>query len=238
MKRCVKKSLYSGLLILGFVSCSYAATPLANERTITASGNGEVLIPQTQATFQLAINQTAKTAKEAQLEVRTQADGLIKALKAANPISIETVAVNVAPTWSYANNTSKITGYSASYALQVKAKISDAGKIIDTAMDNGVTNVNNPVLSASSTERAKAELEAIKLATLDAKQQADASLAALNLKATGIKQINIQNSNPTPNPTPRYALMRADSANSPAPATSIEANQENVQANVSLTLSY
>jgi len=227
-----------GVLLLNLAWLPLASATNLVERTITASGNGEVLIPQTQATFQLAINQTAKTAKEAQLEVRTQADGLIKALKAANPISIETVAVNVAPTWSYANNTSKITGYSASYALQVKAKISDAGKIIDTAMDNGVTNVNNPVLSASSTERAKAELEAIKLATLDAKQQADASLAALNLKATGIKQINIQNSNPTPNPTPRYALMRADSANSPAPATSIEANQENVQANVSLTLSY
>lgn len=224
------------LLNASLLPLAYAASPI--EHTITTTGKGDVFIPQTTATFQLAINKTASTAKQAQIDVRTQADGLIKALKAANPISIETVAVNVAPTWSYANNTSKITGYSASYALQVKSKIADAGKIIDSAMENGVTNVNNPVLSASAAERSKAQLEAIKLATVDAKQQAEASLVALNLKSNGIKEINIQSSGAQPSPAPRYALMRADAANSAAPATAIEANQDDVQATVSLTLTY
>jgi uncharacterized protein YggE len=215
---------------------AYAANPI--EHTITATGKGDVFIPQTIATFQLMINKTANTAKQAQTDVRIQADGLIKALKAANPISIETVTVNVVPTWSYANNTSKITGYSASYGIQVKSKIADAGKIIDSAMDNGVNNVNNPVLSASAAERSKAQLEAIKLATLDAKQQADASLAALNLRTNGIKDINVQNTSVQPNPAPRYALMRTDATNAAAPATTIEANQDDVQATVSLTLTY
>ena len=76
------------------------------------------------------------------------------------------------------------------------------------------------------------------MATLDAKQQADAALAALNLKSTGIKAINVQSTAPMPNPTPRYALMRADAANSTAPITAIEANQDDVQATVSLTLTY
>lgn len=236
MKISMRQIILVLLLNSGLLPLAYAVSPV--EHTVTVTGKGDVFIPQTIATFQLAINKTASTAKEAQAEVRTQADGLIKALKAANPISIETVTVNVMPTWSYANNTSKITGYSASYALQVKSKIADAGKIIDSAMENGVNNVNSPVLSASAAEHSKAELEAIKLATLDAKQQADAALAALNLKSTGIKAINVQSTAPMPNPTPRYALMRADAANSTAPITAIEANQDDVQATVSLTLTY
>lgn len=236
MKLSTRKIFLTLCLNVSLLPLAYAASPI--DHTITATGKGDVFIPQTIATFQLTINKTASTAKQAQADVRTQADGLIKALKAANPISIETVVVNVVPTWSYANNTSKITGYSASYGIQVKSKIADAGKIIDSAMDNGVNNVNNPVLSASAAERSKAQLEAIKLATLDAKQQADASLAALNLKTNGIKDINVQNTSVQPNPMPRYALMRADATNAAAPATAIEANQDDVQATVSLTLTY
>lgn len=230
------KQVFCGLLMSGFIGCSDAAAPTTNERTITSSGHGEVSVPQTIATFQLLINDNAKTAKEAQLAVRKDADNLLKALRTANLLSIETNNISVNPVFSYANNTQSITGYSASYGVKVRTKIEDSGKVIDLAIDNGVNSLDSPILSANPEDLKKAQIEAIKLASLDAKKQADAALTALGYKATIVKQINVQSNDNTPPMRPKFALM-SSSTNS-APATQVQADQEVVNATVNLTVGY
>ncbi len=232
------KQLFCGLIISSFVGYSFAVTPTSlNERTVTSSGKGEVSLPQTIATFQLVINDNAKTAKEAQLAVRNDADNLLKALQKAKLLSIETNNISVNPLWSYEKKSPTITGYNASYGIKVVSRIEDAGKIIDIAIDNGVNSLDNPILSADPTAVKKAQLEAIKLASIDAKQQSEAALQALGYKAIAVKQINIQSKDNSFIARPRIALMSDTSGNS-IPSTQIQSDREVVSAIVNVTVSY
>lgn len=208
-----------------------------NDQTITATGSGEVSIPQTIATIQLTIFENGKNAKDVGQAVRVKANHLLQVLKASKTINLETTAVSVNPVMSYTNNIPKLTGYNASYSMQVKVLIPDAGGIIDTAMDNGANQINGPIMSASDSELAKAELAAIKLATLKARARADASLAALGLKAKNIRQITIQN-NSRPAPLmARYAVAGVNADSSTIPSQ-IESGKDTVMAEVNVILSY
>lgn len=233
--------------LLYLAVCSSLFTPLvANaaasnspERTVSALASGVVMIPQTEASVQLSISQNDSDAKDAQQEVRVKADKLLKALKANKILSIQTTDISVNPIWSYANNTSKVTGYTASYGVKVKALIPEIGNVIDTAVSNGVNVVSTPQFSASDSARASAELVAIKQATILARQRADTALSALGLKEQSIKQITIQNTSPNPTPPVHFALMRASANDSAeAPATTVDSGQEQVKAEVSLVITY
>ncbi len=231
----VSSAIFSGLPLF-----AHAADSNLKERNIIATGHAQVFIPETVATTQLAINENGKNADDIQKNVRVKADKLVKALKFSQlTTSIETMYFSVNPQWSYPNNVAKLDGYSASYSLQVKSSLTDAGKIIDLAMDNGATSVNGPSLSASDKERSSAELEAIKLATLDAKKQAEASLSALGLHSTTVKQITVANAGSHNQPQPRYAAMSmAKLDNQSAATTPIEGGKEAISAEVSLTTGY
>lgn len=218
---------------------TYAAENSLKERNIITTGHAQVFIPETVATTQLAINETGKNADDIQKNVRIKADKLVKALKAAQlATSIETISFSINPQWSYPNGAAKLDGYSANYSLQVKSSLTDAGKIIDLAMDNGATTVNGPSLSASEKERSAAKLEAVKLATIDARKQAEASLAALGLHSTQIKQITVVSVGSHNQPQPRYAMNMAKFDAQSAPTTPIEGGKEGINAEVNLTIGY
>lgn len=232
--------LVVGLIFSALPIFANAAEANLKERNIITTGHAQVFIPETVATTQLAINETGKNADDIQKSVRVKADKLVKTLKAAQlATSIETLSFSINPQWSYQNNVAKLDGYSANYSLQVKSSLTEAGKIIDLAMDNGVTSVNGPSLSASDKEKSAAELEAIKLATLDAKKQAEASLSALGLHSTTVKQITVVNAGSHNQLQPRYtAMSMAKLDNQSATTTPIEGGKEAISAEVSLTTGY
>lgn len=234
------KTIYRYIAIVGtltsFYSNSYAMdSSNLYTKTISATGHADVTVPQTIATISFSISKTDDNAKDVQQSVKISADKLVGQLKATNPISVQTVGMSVTPVMSYKDNTSKVIGYTATYTVEVKSKITDAGKIMDKAMDNGVNIMNSPQLSASDEEKSKAQLEAIRIATLNAKSQADISLNALGLKSNVIKQI-IVSPNQNPSPQPRVMLMRT-SANS-APTTPIEAGVDTISADVNIVVGY
>lgn len=236
----ITNKLCIGLLAsLAILSCNvYAAdnTTLNNQRTISANGHGEVTVPQTIAIMDFTINKTDDNAKDAQQSVRVASDKLLSALKTQSYLTLQTTGMNVSPVMSYKDGTSKVVGYTATYTVEVKTKIADAGKLMDKAIDNGANIMNNPQFTASDADRSKAQLDAIAQATINAKAQADASLNAIGLKAGAIKQITVAaNNQPTP-PAPRMALMRV-SANA-MPATTVEAGVDTVSADVNLVIAY
>lgn len=231
-----KLIMYS-CLILGSGQLVYAAENSSlTQRTVAATGHAEVKIPQTIATMTFVISENDDQAKDAQLIVRQKANNLLDKIKAAHPLSVHTSDVSVAPVMSYKDGVSKVTGYSASYSVEVTTKISEAGKMIDLAIANNVENINSPRFSASNDERAKAQLEAIRLATLRAKLQANTSLSALGLKETGVKQITVTPFNYSPH-EPRAMLMRTSAENSPQP-TIIEAGDDTISADVNIVVGY
>ncbi len=232
-----KKRLTSFSKII-LISYMLSLPVMANAITpgkITASGKAEILIPQTIATIQISITENAKTAQAVSQQINLKANTLLTALKATNNLGIETSSIAINPNWVFSNNQQKQDGFSGVYTIQVKAKIADVGRIIDTAFSSGATTINPPQLSADKTERSNAEQEAIKIAATNAKAHADAALAALGIKAKSIKEINvINNFNP---PSPIYRMSLKDTNNSQT-ATPIEAGKETVSAEVNLSIEY
>jgi uncharacterized protein YggE len=234
------KLLFAVALFTTLTKFSLAIQPSENAlslNTIATTGHAEVNLVQTIAIINLTITKTDNNAKAAQIAVRSEADNLVQKLKATNPLSLSTIGVSVNPVMSYKDSTSKIVGYTATYAVEVKVKIADAGKTMDIAMDNGVNVVNSPQLSASDDAKSKAQLDAIKLATINAKSQAEASLSALGLKSNGIKQITILPQNPQPTPQPRMMAMMSNGSNA-LPNTPIEAGVDVVSADVNVLVGY
>lgn len=210
-----------------------------NNRTISSNGHGEVEIPQKIALISLTVNETAKKPQEAQEQARQKFEQVISAVRQVPTLAIYSSMVSVTPNWSYADNQSRITGYTANYSIQVKSTITNSGTIIDKAVANGASIVGNPQLSATDKDRTEAQLQAIKQATQDAKTRAEASLAALGLKAKSIKQIILQNETP-PRPLvqARAMAMKTAAADNSIPATEVIAGTDMVTAEVTLVLDY
>lgn len=207
-------------------------------KSVTVSGRGVVSIPQTIATIMLSVSENAETSKEAQDKTRVKFAKLILVLDSAKILSKETTVITINPTWSYVNNKSTITGYNASYTIKIKSEIPEAGQIIDLAVNLGASVVNELQFSASDTAVFKAQLEAIKLATINARKYADASLNSLNLKSTRVGQINIQVSNDRPAPV-NFAFKTNSSADGGnVPSTTIIPGEEQVSADVIISMNY
>ena len=226
------------LIIAATISLSIPMLSYAETRTVTATGYGKISIPQTIANAQLSISEDGKTAIDAQNKVRTKSAKLLSALKTEKTLGIETTSITLNPVMSYTNNKPQIIGYNANYSVQVKAVIENVGSIIDHAIAAGASIVNEPNLSASNTDIAKAEKEAIQLATQDAKSKAQAALSSLGLKEISVDQITIQNNNNHPQPPLGMTLMRSADNGTSTPPTQIISGKTDVTAEVSLTMSY
>jgi uncharacterized protein YggE len=220
------------LLLLVLPAISYAET-----KTVTATGRGEVLIPQTIATVRLSVSEDGKSATEAQNKIRPKSAKLLGLLKTKKTLNLETTAVMVNPTMSYTDNKPKVIGYNATYAVEIKALIQNAGDIIDDAISSGASIVDEPKLTPGNSEIAAAEKEAIKLATIDAKSRAEASLAALGFKATAVNQITVSNINNQPQPF-GPTLMRGVNNSANTPSTQIIAGRSDIVAEVTLSMTY
>lgn len=206
-------------------------------RTVTATGRGEVFIAQTIANIQLSISENGKSVIEAQNKTRIKSAKLLSALKAEKTLNMETTSITVNPILSYTNNKPQIIGYNANYSVQVKSIIENAGTIIDHAIVAGASVVDEPKLSASDEDIVRAEKEAIKIATLDAKSKAEASLSVLGFRGITVSQITVQNNNNRPGPV-GFAMMKSSDSSASATPTQIVSGKTDVTAEVSLAIEY
>lgn len=227
------------LMLAGGV-CVANAAGTENNRTITSTGHGEVEIPQKVALISLTVNEVAKKPQDAQEQARQKFEQVLSAIKQIQTQAIYSSMVSVTPNWSYADNQSKITGYTANYSIQVKTGIMNSGAVIDKAVANGASIVGNPQLFATDKDRLDAQLLAIKLATTDARAKTEASLAALGLKSKTTRQITIQNENQPRPPLmmPRMAAMKSSADSSSIPATEVIAGMDTVSADVTIVSEY
>lgn len=233
----MRKIMLGSVLLISSLSYADNSQQSTNNRTISATGHADIQVPQSIANISFTISKKDNDVQDLQQYVRTNADSLIQKLKKNNLISIETLAINLVPEMSYKDGVSKATGYyTASYTIGVKSKITDVGKIIDTASGSNVTAMSSPQLLPSDTDTAKAHLEAIKQATLNAQTQATTALNSVGLKSTGFKQITVLQNSPTPQP--RYDGRMAMAAMSANISTPVEAGVTTVSADVSVTLGY
>ncbi|WP_353931735.1 SIMPL domain-containing protein [Okeanomitos corallinicola TIOX110] len=231
------KTIYTTLLI-----CLMFALPASAEekakiwRTLTVSGTGIERIPTSLSQINLGVEVQGKTAQEVQKEVARRSSAVVDFLKSRNVDKLQTTGVRLNPVYSYTNNVQKITGYAASNTVNFRFPTDQVGTLLDETVKIGATQINGISFIATDEAISNAQKQALKKATQDAKEQAEAVLSSLGLQSQEIVSIQINNASAPPPPM----LQRAEfaKANLADASTPVVGGEQEVQASVTLQISY
>jgi len=230
------------ILPLAMVLCVTLTLPaLAQEkeklwRTLSVSGRGVETIPTTLAQVSLGVEIQGKTAQEVQQEAARRSSAVVAFLKSQNVEKLQTTGIQLNPVYSYTNNVQRITGYAANNTVSFRIPTEKAGTLLDNAVKAGATQINGISFVANDQAIAAAQKQALKEATQDAQQQADAVFSALGFKSKEVVSIQVNNASAPPPPM----FLRAEAsklANTDA-STPVVGGEQQVEASVTLQISY
>lgn len=227
-------------LTAGWLSLAIAQPSFAQEKlmkTITVTGRGMENVQTTITQVRLGVEAQGKTADAVQKEVARRSAAVVSLLRSRNVEKLETTGINLNPNYSYENNTQRLTGYIATNTVSFRVSTDRAGSLIDEAVKAGATRIDGVNFIASESAIATARQQALREATQDAQQQADAVLGALNLTRREVMSIQVNGASaPPPRPfAGNFKSVAAEAA--PAPTPVIGGEQE-VEATVTLEISY
>jgi len=201
--------------------------------TVRASGDATVTVKPDQAKLYIGVVTQARTAAEAAAQNASRTTALLQQLKQAigQEGEIKTTNYSVNPNYVYPHNGGQraITGYSANNTVLVTVNnLSNIGKVIDTATQNGANEVNS--IQFTLRDEQKARSEALAAAAVKAKSNAEAMAAALGLKVEGVLSAESGES-----VQPRFAPMPM-MARAEASSTPVETGTLDVHATVTVIL--
>lgn len=135
--------------------------------TVTTNGHGVITAVPDEATVSAGVRTDGATAAGALSANATKMNAVIAALKAASGDEIQTQEVSLYPT---TDPQGKVTGYTAQNSVSAKAKIADAGALVDAAVGAGANTVDGPSLTLSDQDALYRD--ALKKAVQDARAKA------------------------------------------------------------------
>jgi len=206
-------------------------------KTITVTGQGIVSIPTTMTQIQLGVEAQGKTAQEVQQVVAQRSAKVVELLKSRNVEKLQTTGISLNPIYNYQNNQQNITGYMATNTVSFRVKTETAGNILDEAVQAGASQINGISFIASDNDIAIAQQQALRQATQEAQDQADIVLGALNLTRKGIANVQINSIN-RPMPRPLMVNARVAKMDAAPPVTPVEGGEQEIEASVTLAISY
>lgn len=224
----------------GVLSLMVANPVLAQEkimRTLTVTGRGTEMVATTLAAVRLGVEAQGKTANEVQQEVARRSNSVVTLLKSRNVEKLETTGINLNPNYRYDNGVQTLTGYAGSNMVSFRVPTEKAGSIMDEAVKAGASRIDGVSFVASDAAIATAQKGALREATQDAQAQAEAVFNSLGLTRREIVNIQI-NGAFTPPPRPIFAdAMVNKAAGAPAP-TPVIGGEQQIEASVTLQISY
>jgi uncharacterized protein len=222
------------LMMIAPVAAFAADSDAAAMRTIIVDGSGEARATPDNASLNLAIETTGKTAAQASSANADLASKVVAALKSqlGDKGTISTGGYSLNPEYDQRPGREKpmIVGYTAQNSITVDTgQLELVGDLIDAAIAAGANRVN--YLNFSLKNDAQARAEAITSATRDARAQAQALADALGVKLGRIvKATTISEQQPIR--FSRAPVMAMAAMSEPTP---VEPGQVTVPATVSLT---
>ena len=230
----MKKFLVLFLLIsVGLIGLSTMADTVEKERgyiSVNAPVTKEVA--PNQAEIAIGIETTDKSLQKASENNKIIANKVYSSLKSllGTDDSIKTSDYSARPQYIYTKDNKKILdSYIVSNVVTVKTKkLELVSSLIDTAIAQGATNVNN--LQFLAVDYDSACNQALTELTKKAHSQASSVAKSINSQLTGIKSINAT-CNPENNPRPIYPMMMKAAVDSVS-ATPIESGKIKIYANV------
>lgn len=205
-------------------------------RTLTVTGRGVETIPTTLSKVSLGVQVEGTTANTVQQEAARKSNALVELLKSRNVEKLQTTGIRLNPRYSYKDNIRKIEGYEATNTVSFRVPTEQAGKLLDEAIKAGATRINSVSFIATEEKINQARQQALKEATQDARQQADAVFSSLGLRSKEIVQIKVNNAS-IPQPVRLQRSVPASPMSEAAPTPVVGGEQE-VGASVTLQISY
>lgn len=209
----------------------------ATLRTLIVSGHKVEKIPTTLSEVSLGVEIQGKTAQDVQQEAARKSSAVVSLLKNHNVEKLQTTGIILNPVYSYNNNVQRITGYSATNTVSFRIATDRAGSLLDDAVKAGATQINGISFVASEDAIAQAQKQALRGATQDAQQQADTVLNSLGLKQKEVVRIQINGAN-TPPPPPPFKRAALASVQTQDAVTPVIGGEQQVEASVTLEISY
>ncbi len=227
-------SAFVGLLTLALANPAIAQERLL--RTLTVTGRGVESIPTTKTQVQLGVEVRGQTAASVQQDVARRSAAVVELLRSRNVEKLQTTGIQLNPIYSYQNDVQRLTGYSAANTVSFRIPTEQAGTLLDNTVKAGATRIDRVSFTASDEAISTAQKQALRKATQDAQQQADAVLSSLNLTRKDI--VSIQVNGATPPPEPVFARGAANIGDIAIRSTPVMGGEQEVQASVTLQISY
>jgi uncharacterized protein len=213
---------YSLIAVVMMVSLPGWAQVAATRPSVTSTGRASVFAQPDQVKIDASVTTEGANAQEATNKNADIMNGLLGALRKllGTNADIKTVNFNVYPVYrNAANQSPTITGYSATNTVEVTlGGTSMIGAVIDTASSNGATGIG--ALQFSLKDADPSRLQALRLATQQAKAHADAIAAGVGKTAGSI--ISIQEATPEAIPIIYRTGVGATASATPVLTGSIE----------------
>jgi uncharacterized protein len=209
--------------------------PTPMSRTLTVTGRGTEAIAATIALVQLGVEVQGKQAQQVQQEAAKRSSAVVELLRQRNVEKLQTAGIRLNPNYSYEGGVQRLTGYTAANVVSFRIDTERIGNLLDEAVKVGATRIDGISFVGSDNAIAIARQQALREATTDAQQQADAVLSALNLTRREVVGIQINNAfAPPPRPVAEFAV-RMDAA---AASTPVIGGEQQVEASVTLQIRY
>jgi hypothetical protein len=225
---------------VGLLSLIMTNPAIAQEkmlRTITVTGRGEESIATTLTLVRLGVEVQGKVAADVQQEAARRSSAVVDLLKSRNVEKLQTTGISLNPAYSYENNVQRLTGYTATNVVSFRIDTQKVGTLLDEAVKAGATRIDGISFIAADSAIATAQKQALREATQDAQEQADAVLSALNLTRREVVNIQVNGASATPPPPMPLADMALRSGKAEA-STPVIGGEQQVEASVTLQISY
>jgi uncharacterized protein len=234
VRSCLRLTLPT-FLILGFITPGWTAEP--QQRVLSVTGRGTTSIAATLAQVSLGVEVSGKSSTTVQKEAANRAARVLQLLRLRKVDKLQTSTVTLTPNYVNENNRQRVVGYTATNNVTFRTPTTEAGVTIDEAVKAGATRVDSVSSVPEDAAIERAQSQAIQLAIKDAQRQALAALSSLGLQQKAIVGIQI---NDAARPVPiaaDFGRTRQALAKNVAP-TEIVGGEQEVQANVTLQISY
>ena len=221
------------LLAPGAASAQQPTPPGPDLPLVVTTGEGLVQAVPDRAWITISAESRAGNPREAQRRNVDAMSPVLDRLRAAGipADAIRTVGYDLQQEWDFVKNQRVSRGYVARNTIDVRVDAIDRiGELLELAVGSGATSVGG--IRFDLKDRAKLEREALRLAVVEARADAEAAASAAGLAIARVLRIDAQRSEGGPIPLPRVAMMR-EQANSDAPP--ISAGQMEIRAQVTLT---
>jgi uncharacterized protein len=194
-------------------------------RILTVTGLGCERIPTAIAQVYLSVEAQGKIVQVVQKEIARRSAAVVALLRA---------GISFSPDYSPSNRR-QLIGFTGHNTLSFRMPAEQEGDLLEEVVQAGASNINGVSFVATEDAIAKARHRALQEATLDAQNQAQAVLAALNFQAGEIIGIAINRARVS-EPKPIPFVMTVDATVAKSPET-MGAEQQ-IEASVTLKISY